>query len=206
MIMKNLSLSTHASLFVQLVSEDEKESKQAWQKFLDKYSDRIYTWCKRWCKQEAEAEDVMQDVLLCLFQRMGSFQYDPDKSFRAWLRQVVFHVFIDFHNKQQRAGKGSGSEAVFDRLHLLPAQDDLVQQLDKAFDLELWEDVKQQVKTEVGEQTWQAFEMTENENVTKKEAAEKLGITISALYRARFRVKSKLKETYSAWKQAGRGE
>ena len=53
--------------------------------FVELYGSRIRGWCRRWGLQEADAEDVTQDVLLRLAQKLGTFQYDPARSFRGWL-------------------------------------------------------------------------------------------------------------------------
>lgn len=52
----------------------------------------VYRWCRRWHLQDADAEDVTQAVLAKLTGKMGSFEYDPARSFRAWLKTVAHHA------------------------------------------------------------------------------------------------------------------
>src|SRR5437763_1850266 len=61
----------------------------AWSKFVDRYAPRIYAWCRQWRLQEADAKDVSQTVLLKLAEKMRVFHYDPDRSFRGWLRTLT---------------------------------------------------------------------------------------------------------------------
>src|SRR5262249_4514938 len=58
----------------------------AWAQFTQRYGRKIYAWCRRWNLQEADAEDLTQNVLLKLAEKMQTFVYDPEKSFRAWLK------------------------------------------------------------------------------------------------------------------------
>ena len=48
-----------------------------------RYGRKIYAWCRRWNLQEADTEDVTQMVLLKLAEKMRSFDYDTNKSFRV---------------------------------------------------------------------------------------------------------------------------
>jgi RNA polymerase sigma factor (sigma-70 family) len=58
---------------------------QAWNLFVERYLPRIKSWCLTWGLQASDAEDVTQEVLVKLFAAMSKFQYDPARSFRAWL-------------------------------------------------------------------------------------------------------------------------
>jgi RNA polymerase sigma-70 factor (ECF subfamily) len=80
----------------------------AWDEFVERYSPRIYGWCRRWNLQEADAQDVTQDVLLRLAEKMRTFAYDPSGSFRGWLKTLAHHAWHDFVKKRERAGAGSG--------------------------------------------------------------------------------------------------
>ncbi len=41
-------------------------------------------------------DDVTQEVLLRLAQKLGTFQYDPSRSFRGWLKTVTQNALADF--------------------------------------------------------------------------------------------------------------
>src|SRR5262249_49682883 len=58
----------------------------AWGEFVERYSPQIYGWCRGWRLQDADAQDVTQEVLVILARRMATFDYDPARSFRAWLK------------------------------------------------------------------------------------------------------------------------
>src|SRR5262245_32084865 len=111
----------------------------AWAQFVERYAPRVYAWCRQWGLQEADAEDVTQDVLTLLSDRMRRFQYDPEGSFRGWLRTVTHHAWADFLARRARAGRGSGDSQALERLQAVEARDDLAGRLEAEFDSELLE-------------------------------------------------------------------
>src|SRR5271166_3426362 len=123
---------TRVSLLLRLRRDPANPS--IWAEFVDHYGSKIYTWCRRWNLQEADAQDVTQNVLLKLADKMRSFDYDPSRSFRAWLKTLTHHAWSDFLESRQRAGRGSGDSQVVQMLHSVEARADLVQQLEAEFD------------------------------------------------------------------------
>ena len=63
----------------------DPDDPEAWRLFLEKYQPRIRRWCLTWGLQDSDADDVTQEVLVKLFAALRKFQYDPSRSFRAWL-------------------------------------------------------------------------------------------------------------------------
>src|SRR6476661_8144755 len=82
----------------------------AWARFADRYGRKIYGWCRQWKLQEADAEDITQAVLLKLAEKMRAFEYDPARSFRAWLKTVTRHAWLDSCSGRPAAAAG-GSQA-----------------------------------------------------------------------------------------------
>ena len=75
---------------------------QAWNLFIERYQPRIRRWCLTWGLQDSDADDVAQNVLVKLFAALRKFQYDPARSFRAWLKTVTQHAWIDFVGARRR--------------------------------------------------------------------------------------------------------
>src|SRR5262245_7172400 len=86
----------------------------AWSVFVARYGPKIYGWCRRWNLPEADAEDVTQNVLVTLARKMGTFEYDPSRSFRAWLKTLTQHAWSDYLAQRERPGRGSGDSHVGD--------------------------------------------------------------------------------------------
>ena len=84
--------STSSSLLLRLRRPGEQA---AWQRFIDLYSPLLYFWACRMGLDVQDAADLVQDVFVALVQKMPQFQYDPGKSFRAWLRTVAENRWRD---------------------------------------------------------------------------------------------------------------
>jgi RNA polymerase sigma-70 factor (ECF subfamily) len=165
----------------------------AWSDFTERYGRKIYGWCRKWNVQEADAQDVTQIVLVKLIDKMRTFEYDPSRSFRAWLRTVARHALSDYWDSQGRAIASGGSHAV-ELLHTVEAREDLMQRLDEEFDRELLEEAIAQVRQRVVPRTWRAFEMTAMEGRSGADTAKELGMKVATVFVAKSKVQKLLQE------------
>jgi RNA polymerase sigma-70 factor (ECF subfamily) len=188
--------STRVSLLMALSSDPGDQS--AWSAFVDRYGPQIHAWCLRWRLQEADAQDVTQMVLVKLVRHLPDFAYDPSRSFRGWLRTLTAHSWSDFLGDQVRGVRGSADAGVAEMLNTMQARVDLVRHLEEAFDQELLELAKEEVRRRVEPHTWEAFRLTAIEGVAAAEAASRLGIRVATVYRARHVVQTMLRESLAA--------
>ena len=86
--------TTSATLLGRLRHDPSNEA--AWDEFIEHYGRHIYRWCRQWRLQDADAEDVTQEVLLKLAASSADFAYNPESSFRGWLKTVAHHAWRDF--------------------------------------------------------------------------------------------------------------
>lgn len=186
------SASTHLSLLRRL--RDHPGDQSAWKEFVDRYSPKIYGWCCRWNLQEADALDVTQMVLVRLAAKMRTFVYDPSGSFRAWLRTLARHAWSDFLDDRHRGVRGSGDSQAIQALESVEARDDLAKRLEEVFDLELLELATDRVQQRVQPQTWQAFQLTALEGLSGAEAANRLGMNVATVFKAKSKVQKMLQE------------
>jgi RNA polymerase sigma-70 factor (ECF subfamily) len=188
--------STRVSLLMALSSDPSDQS--AWAAFVDRYGPQIHAWCLRWKLQEADAQDVTQMVLIKLVRRLPEFAYDPSRSFRGWLRTLTAHSWSDFLGDQIRGVRGSADGVIAEMLDTVQARVDLVRHLEEAFDQELFELAKSEVRQRVEPHTWEAFRLTAIEGVAAADVAARLGIRVATVYRARHVVQTMLRETVAA--------
>src|SRR5262245_28077590 len=73
----------------------------AWERFVELYTPILYVGARRTGCQDADAADLAEEVLTLLVRKLPDFVYDPDRSFRSWLRIVARNCW----NNLQR-GKG----------------------------------------------------------------------------------------------------
>jgi RNA polymerase sigma-70 factor (ECF subfamily) len=170
----------------------------AWAEFVDLYGPLIYSYCRRHGLQDADSADVTQDVLCSVARAMSDFRYDARRgSFRSWLFTVARTKRIDFVARKGRHPEPNGDSELIERLNQLPASDpgdlDAVE-WERAFEQRLLDWVSAQVRSEVTEATWKAFWMTAVEETSSQKVAEILGMSVGAVYAARYRVLSRLRE------------
>ena len=119
----------------------------AWSEFVDHYGRKIYGWCRVWGLQDADAQDVTQHVLLKLVNGFRDFQYEPGRSFRAWLKTITHHAWHDYLKARQRPGLGSGDSSILRLVDNVEAREDLSARLQNAFDRELLDEAIARVRS-----------------------------------------------------------
>ena len=121
----------------------------AWQEFARRYEPRLLGWCKHWRLHEADARDVTQTILLQLMTKLQSFEYDPTRSFRAWLKTLTHHAWQDLLVRRRQLQTNLGAMVKSDPLSTLEARNDLQTRLQEAFDLEVMDLAMERVQTRV---------------------------------------------------------
>jgi RNA polymerase sigma-70 factor (ECF subfamily) len=165
----------------------------AWVQFTERYGRKIYAWCRRWNLQRADAEDLTQDVLLKLAEKMQTFDYDPTKSFRGWLKTIARHAWSDSWSGRNAAVAAGGSQAL-ELLQTVEAREDLVRRLEEDFDHELLDEAMARVRMRVRPRTWEAFARTALQGQSGAEAAQGLGMKVATVFVARSKVQKMLQE------------
>src|SRR5579875_1332452 len=110
---------TRVSLLARLYRSGAADA-DAWREFVNIYGRQIYKWCRHWGLQETDAEDVTQQVLLQLLTKMKEFVYDPERSFRAWLKTVTHHAWQNLLASRKHNGAGGADSHVWEQLLTVP--------------------------------------------------------------------------------------
>ena len=166
---------------------------RAWDEFVERYSPMIRAWCLKWHLQDSDADDVTQDVLVKFLAAINRFQYDPNRSFRAWLKTVTQHALCDFvaARRKEPARAAASIDVIAESAD---ARTELERSLEDAFEAELLELAMHRVKKRVKPATWQAFQLTVVEGLSGADAAQKLGIPVAHVFVAKNRVQKMLQE------------
>jgi RNA polymerase sigma-70 factor (ECF subfamily) len=173
---------TSTSLLERVRQRDDVE---AWNRFLDLYAPLIHAWAVRARLQPADAADLLQEVLATLVRQLPTFQYDPERSFRAWLKTVTLNCW----RARARRARTAPLDGQVD-----PAVDDPA--------VEFWESeyrgwltarALKIMQAEIEPRTWRACWLTAAEGRPAANAAAELGMTVGAVYAARCRVLARLR-------------
>ncbi|MFO0967666.1 MAG: sigma-70 family RNA polymerase sigma factor [Gemmataceae bacterium] len=174
----------------------------AWSEFVAWYAPLIQTWCQRWKLQDADAQEVTQLVLVKLADKMRTFQYDPARSFRAYLKTLAHYAWCDFLEARKRHGGGVGGSEMLDVLHGVAADEDLDKRLDADFDREILTEAMVRVEARVEPHTWQAFRLTALDGLSGADVAGRLDMKVATVFKARSKVQKMLQEEVTKLEEA----
>lgn len=184
--------STNIRLLGRLRSAPRDDA--AWDEFVRGYGPAIRRWCRAWKLQEADADDVTQAVLLKLARRMASFRYDRSGSFRGYLKTLTRHAVFDAVEALRRPGLGAGGDGVVDWLAIEDTRRDLARCLEAELRADLLREATLRVSFRVDRRTMEAFALLTRDGCPGQEVATRLGMTVAAVYMAKSRVVSMLRE------------
>ena len=173
---------------------------RAWSAFRERYEGLIRACCLKQGLQPQDADELTQAVLVKLVEAMPGFEYDRRGRFRGWLRTLVRNAVVDHRRRVARrpGDRGSGDTADQEVLANLPdpstvdpeaVADALHEQLERDRRVRAACD---RVKDRVGDRAWQAFWLKTVEGLRGVEIAQRLGMTVGAVYQAGSRVRSML--------------
>jgi len=162
---------------------------QAWQRFTELYTPLLYYWARRLGMQPPDASDLVQEVFAILIQKLPEFTYDQHKSFRNWLRTVMFNKWRD----QRRRAKPpiQADSAIFAELEVPDNADWLGEE---EYRQNLVRRALQIMRADFQPTTWKACWEYVVRDRPAAEVAEKLGISVGNVYVAKSRVLSRLRQ------------
>jgi RNA polymerase sigma factor (sigma-70 family) len=74
----------------------------AWCDFFRNYDSLIHLWCQGYGLDYGTLEDLCQQIWIELADRMRTYQYDPGRTFRGWLRQFCHSRAVDVLRKRRK--------------------------------------------------------------------------------------------------------
>ena len=184
--------STSASLLWRI---RDCEDTDAWRQFGELYAPLVYRFARKYGLQDADAADLTQEVLEIIAGGAERFHYDPERgSFRGWLYQVTRNELYKFLRRQKNHPIGTGDTKGQILLEQHPASNDGERCWNREYRQRLFAWAAKQVRGEFRDSTWQAFWQTAVKGCSGKVVAQELGMSIGAVYVAKSRILTRLKE------------
>jgi RNA polymerase sigma factor (sigma-70 family) len=75
----------------------------SWEDFVFYYKQYIYIICRRMGLNHHDGEEIVQKVMLKIWDKLPTFEYDKKKRFRGWLCLVTGNTVKDFFRSYKRA-------------------------------------------------------------------------------------------------------
>jgi RNA polymerase sigma-70 factor (ECF subfamily) len=174
---------TSTSLLMQLRQSDNH---RAWERFVRLYTPLLLYWARQLGLQEQDAADLVQDVLLTLVRKLPDFRYHHGGSFRGWMRTVLMNTWRDRRQRAPAAPLDSDVEPQ------APAEDQILEE--REYRLYVLGRALRLMSADFEPATWQACWETVVVDRPAADVAAELGITVNAVYLAKSRVLSRLRQ------------
>lgn len=179
--------STSISLLQRLRSP---QAEGAWQRFVDLYAPLIFYWGRQRGLPDADAAELVQDVLGDLVTQLRSFQYDPSQRFRGWLRTIVVRRAGNLRQRLELAPQSVDSL----QLDQLQAGDHRDLLSERQYRCHVALRALELLQAEFEASTWQAAWRQITQDQAAATVAHDLGMTPNAVYIAKSRVLSRLRQ------------
>ena len=161
----------------------------AWGRFVSLYTPLMVSWCRSVGLKEHDAADLIQDVFVTLLRVLPTFSYDREKSFRRWLRTITLNTWRNARKRPDN--RLARREDV--NLDAMPGTDALEALWEAEYQQHLAGRAMRVMQADFEEKTWKAcWEVVVADRPAGEVAAE-LGLTVGAVYAARFRILARLR-------------
>jgi RNA polymerase sigma-70 factor, ECF subfamily len=160
-----------------------------WERFVRLFTPILSRWANRLGVSASDTDDLLQETFTLLIGKLAAFEYDPERSFRAWLWTVFRHHFIAWRKHQ--VSPILLAEVEVDSLPGPDANDEMIeaeyrhQLLDRALKL---------IRVDFPDPTWQIFWQCAVEARPGVEVAKQFGVSPNSVYMIRMRVLARLRE------------
>ena len=177
--------STSLTLLDRLRQPDQPD---AWDRFVQLYTPLLLGWAARQGLAGADSEDLVQTVLVKLIRLLPRYERREGHTFRSWLFTICRHECLDF--RARRASRPlPGSEGL--DTAPAPRADDP----DEAeYRRGLVHRALELIRGDFTPVTWDVFTRFVLDGRPASEVARDLGLTPNAVYLARNRVLTRLRE------------
>ena len=171
----------------------------AWCDFCTTYDPLIRSWCRGYGLDGGALEDLCQEILIKLADRMRTYQYDPGRTFRGWLRKFCHSRAVDLLRKRRAEFVCFLADQPADALERLLVVDPTGSEEDEEFEfrcsllLRQAEQVQHAVEQSVQPRTWQAFWRIAVDGRSVRETADDLRMSYAAVFAAHKRVRRMLR-------------
>ncbi|HVK13785.1 MAG TPA: sigma-70 family RNA polymerase sigma factor [Gemmataceae bacterium] len=187
-------MHTRASLLCRI--RDPRDAR-AWDEFVRIYAPLLLGYGRRRGLQEADAADIAQDTLRNVVRAAPGFVYDQARgSFRGWLFTLARNQIRKFATRFD--GRGAGGSDVRRVLEAEPDPAADRDDWDREYRLALFHRAADRVRPDFRGPTWDAFWRTAVDGEDPAAVAAALGLSTGAVYVARSRVTSRIRQEVRA--------
>lgn len=168
----------------------------AWSRLVELYTPLIHVWAERLNVHGADADDLVQEVMTVVIRRFPEFVH-PKKpgAFRGWLRAIAANCARTMWRSRRMTPTAPGGTDFGSYLARLedPA-DDFARDWEREHDRHVTRKLLDRIKPDFEARTWEMFARFVLDGLSAEEVAAELSTTANAIYIAKSRVLSRLRE------------
>ncbi len=185
-------METSASLLERLRNSPEQAD---WNLLVELYTPLIRGWLRRYSASNQDADDVVQEVLAVVIRKLPLFERERTGSFRSWLRTISVNCLRDsWRSKRFRPSAAGGSDFHMVLEQMADPASQLAQRWNDEHDRHVLRSLLEQIRPKLNDEMWLAFKRVSIDGAAAADVARELGTTTNAVYIAKSRVMSQLRE------------
>ena len=194
-IVNGLATSSSSGLIARLKAADA----EAWRRMVELYGPLIYRWARQFGTGPDDAADVVQETFRAVLTGVADLRHDrPGDSFRGWLWTITRSKVHDlFRSRRGLPEARGGTTAQQAAMQIPEPADEPSTGLSEADSCSLLQRSLELIRAEFEERTWRAFLLVAVEGRSPADVAEELGMTVQAVYQAKYRVLKRVREELS---------
>ena len=177
--------------FLDFLDDIVKRDKKAWDLFVEKYGNIIYSYINRTLKryhysfQNDEIEEIFDRIFVALLdrecRRLRNFRGENERSFVAYLREISFHLTIDFLREQK-------SFVDLEEIQYRIADDDKY----KKIEIKDLKKLINELKEGLSDRHHYLFKLIYEEDLSLSNVAQIMALKINAVHQLKFRMVNNL--------------
>lgn len=167
----------------ELVLEVTNGNRGAFAVLVRRHTQKFYYLAYRLIFNKNDAEDIVQDCFIKLWQKPQMWDKAKKTKFTTWFYRVVNNACIDYNRKHSRVGAIEKEELIADKREFA----------DEAIYQEQKESLLKKAIKELPERQQQALALSYYQNLSNKETAEIIGVSVKAVESLLVRAKKTLK-------------
>ena len=171
------------------------DDRAMWERFHARFNRPIAAFARRFGLSDAQIEDVVQETLLAFAHAYQQGKYDRSQGrLSSWLFGIAYRQAANYKRADRDDSRRARQAEQTGFWQGVPDEPSA----SKAWETDWMEGVLRdclaQVRREVSETTYRAFEFVEQRGLSAEEAGAQLGMTREAVYVAKHRVLKRLRE------------
>jgi RNA polymerase sigma-70 factor (ECF subfamily) len=185
-----------ASTSLSLLERARRRDDAAWERLTLLYQPLVLHWCRRSGLCDADCADVQQEVFFSVSRAVATFDRSGHGAFRCWLRTIARRKIEDRRRARlkDRLVDAAAAEAQPARTEK-PTDDPDENQVGEEKQVLVHRAI-QLIRTDFQDDTWMSFWRVVVDGQPPANVAKDLGITRNAVYLAKARVLSRLREEF----------